>query len=123
MARILVVDDDDLVRAMMCQSLRKAGHTTAEANNGDSALKALESGPRPDLVIMDIIMPEKEGFETIIELRKQMPDMKILAVSGGGRAGELRFLSFAEKLGASATLPKPFGARELVAVVEQVLQQ
>lgn len=106
---------------MMAQSLRKAGHATSEASQGDEALHALDNGPAPDLVVMDILMPDREGFETIMEARKSMPDLKILAISGGGRIGEKRYLSYAEKLGATASLAKPFGAKEFVGIVQRLL--
>lgn len=120
MALILIIDDDDALRATMRKILERAGHEVRDAVDGDRGLKVFrEEGP--DLVITDIIMPEKEGIETIQELRQEAPDLPILAVSGGGRADPSEPLTDAMLLGADETLAKPFGVDELVDVVERLL--
>ncbi|MEO5957891.1 MAG: response regulator [Opitutaceae bacterium] len=84
MARILLIDDDDDVRTVLRLTLIHFGHTVIEARNGREGLE-LFAEARPELVITDIVMPEKEGLEVIIELRAHRPPVKIIAISGGGR--------------------------------------
>lgn len=120
MALILIIDDDDALRATMRKILERAGHEVRDAADGDRGLKIFrEEGP--DLVITDIIMPEKEGIETIQELREEDPELPILAVSGGGRADPSEPLTDAMLLGADETLAKPFGVDELREMVERLL--
>ncbi|MBF0474756.1 MAG: response regulator [Deltaproteobacteria bacterium] len=83
MAKILVVDDDASFRHMLCLSLGKDGHSVVEASDGNMAVK-LVGNESVDLVITDIIMPDKEGIELILELKKTNPEIKIIAISGGG---------------------------------------
>jgi DNA-binding response OmpR family regulator len=120
MSRILIVDDDPHVRQMLERVLRKADHDVETAENGKVALQV--HGERPaDLIVTDIIMPEKEGLETITELRKSFPAVKIIAISGGGRIGPAQYLKMAEILGADRTFSKPFNPSELIAAVEDLL--
>lgn len=120
MARILVIDDDQDVRILMRRSLEAADHQILEAGNGREGLTALANAP-VDLVITDILMPEKEGIETISELRRGNPMLKILAISGGGRTGMVEFLNMAKKFGANDSLMKPFRTAELLAKVQHLL--
>ncbi|HSR66976.1 MAG TPA: response regulator [Acidobacteriota bacterium] len=122
MARILLIDDEDMTRAMLRQALEMKGHEVHEASNGDEALRVHRKTPCP-LVITDILMPEKEGLETIVELRRDHPDLKIIAMSGGGSAGNLNFLETAGKLGAQATLQKPFELAALFKTVDSLLEK
>lgn len=119
MARILVVDDEPLVRTMARTALQRAGHDLGEAANGAEALAALER-ERFDLAIIDLIMPEKQGLETIMQIRAGGHDLKIIAASGGGTA-RLDLLPLAEKSGADFTIGKPFDLAELVALVRRAL--
>lgn len=120
MARILVVDDEELARFTMREILEGAGHEVAEAKNGAQGI-SLQRSRRFDIVITDIIMPEKEGVQTIIELRQEFPSLPIIAISGGGRTRNLDFLKIAEQYGARKILPKPFSEEELLAAVESCL--
>lgn len=120
MARILLVDDDDLFRNMLRLTLAKMGHEVREARNGKEALKRLEEKP-PDVVLTDIIMPEKEGLATIAELRRSHPEVKIVAMSGGGRINRLDYLQMAKMMGAARVLPKPFSDEEVAAVLRELL--
>lgn len=120
MARILVVDDEQLVRATLRQMLEHAGHDILEAENGEAALETCD-GAEIDLVITDILMPEKEGIETIIELRQQTPDLKIIAISGGDRGAQLDYLGMAERLGADSVLAKPFRRDQILQAVRDAL--
>ncbi len=120
MKRILVVDDEDQVRAMLRETFERSGYEAVEATNGREALELYSENPA-DLVIIDIIMPQKEGIETITDLRKVYPDAKIFAISGGGRIGPEDYLSLASKCGAMRTFKKPLDRKEILLAVEQVL--
>ncbi len=121
MPKILVIEDDSSFRNVLVQMLEKAGHTVRQAEDGN---KALEICPvfQPDVVLTDIIMPDKEGLETIQELLQLCPNMRIIAMSGGGRVGPDSYLPLAKKLGAKATLQKPFMRDELMAAISDVLE-
>ncbi len=106
MARILVVDDDDSIREMLRAMLERDGHEVVDASNGVEAI-ALYRLTQVDVVITNILMPEKEGLETIRELREEFPDVKIIAMSGGGQLGTVSYLEVARAFGAIDTLPKP----------------
>ena len=120
MAKILVVDDEELARFTIRDILESAGHQVEEAENGVEALASQSAGPF-DLIITDIIMPEKEGVETIIELKKLHPSLKIIAISGGGRTRNLDFLKLAKEFGADSILAKPFSEDELMEHVNACL--
>jgi DNA-binding NtrC family response regulator len=120
MARILIIDDEELVRETFRQALASDGHDIFLASNGLEGLRVLTQA-RPDLVITDILMPEKEGVETIIEIRKLHPELKIIAISGGGRVGNMDFLSVAERFGANLILSKPIHIDRLCDAVKTVL--
>ena len=120
MGRILVVDDDHLVRFTIRTALEQAGHQVVEAENGERGLAAFDAAPF-DLVITDLLMPEKEGVETVREIRQRSSAVKILAVSGGGVMKMMDFLAMAEAFGANRSLAKPFTSRELTQVVAELL--
>jgi len=120
MARILVVDDEELARFTLREILETAGHDVSEAGNGNEAV-AQQKEQGFDLIITDIIMPEKEGVETIIDLKRDYPDLKIIAISGGGRTRNLDFLKLAEQYGADKVLAKPFSEDELLQNVNACL--
>ncbi|MGE9297360.1 MAG: response regulator [Puniceicoccales bacterium] len=120
MARILIIDDQPEVRAMLSLMLKRAGHETLEAKDGRRGLSVVASY-KLDLVVTDILMPEKEGIETIIELRKTFPTLKIIAISGGGDGRNFDYLPMAERLGAHATLKKPFSNQDLLSAIDKLL--
>lgn len=120
MKRVLVIDDDWQMREMMHQALERAGYDVAEAPNGKVGVNIHREDP-VDLVITDLIMPEKEGIETIRELRRDYPGLKIIAISGGGRAGADGYLSVAKTIGADRTLSKPFDLKKILDAVEELL--
>jgi CheY-like chemotaxis protein len=119
-ARILVVDDVEEVRWFLRIILRQAGHEVVEAPDGAQALQVYQQQPA-DLVLCDLFMPEKEGLETIRELRGRHAGAKIIAISGGCPSASVDFLPLARKFGAAAALHKPFNARQLLAAVAEVL--
>ena len=121
MAQILIIDDDALVRRALRKLLEYAGYEIIEAADGIEGVNLYERH-EPDLIISDIFMPKKEGLETISELRSKHPDVKIIAISGGGLPNQVDFLPTAELLGASHTLFKPFRSEELLKIVKKLLQ-
>ena len=122
MAKILLVDDDAELLAMAALFLRRAEHVVTTAGNGKEAMRLVE-GNVFDLVITDLVMPEKEGIEIIIELHRKLPALKILAISGGGFSTPKNYLAPALKLGAARTLAKPFSGIELLAAVTGLLSE
>jgi len=120
MAKILVIDDDDQTRDVVKEILEIEGYDVIEAPDGEIGSRAFMEN-MPDLVILDIIMPNKGGLETIIKLRENHPDVKIFAMTGGGRVVKADFLSIAESIGAMRTFKKPFERKELVAAVKEAL--
>ncbi|GIK99636.1 MAG: transcriptional regulator [Alphaproteobacteria bacterium] len=122
MAVILVIDDEEMVRATIRMRLEQGGHEVVEAGDGNEGLATLERYA-VDLVVTDIIMPEKEGIETIRAIRQRRPELAIVAISGGGRTSTLDFLGAAKKLGADHALRKPFTGAELLQVVDAALQR
>ena len=121
MARMLVIDDEALVRKTIRLALERAGHQVFEAQNGLVGMEAL-SAQQFDLVITDILMPEREGIETICALRNSGSSIKILAISGGGRRNNMDYPTAAARLGADDTLEKPFELAVLVSKVAQLCQ-
>jgi len=119
MAHLLIIDDDDLFRPMLRENLEQLGHTVTEASNGKEGL-AQFARVQADLVLTDLIMPEKEGIETIIELRKKWPGVKVIAMSGGGRVSASNYLKTAQQLGAACVLHKPFSNDELTAAIDSL---
>jgi len=119
MVRILLIDDDDDFRSMLCTALAQAGYMVEAARNGQEGSQRQRMEP-VDLVITDILMPEREGLETIQALRQEFPEIKIIAISGG--VGPLNFLPLARKFGVLRTLQKPFPLQQLRDVVREVLQ-
>lgn len=119
-SHILVIDDDALVRQALAQILESSGYEVQCAPEGRQGLRAFHKR-RPDLVISDIIMPDMEGIETIIELRILSRDCPIIAISGGGRFGKADFLDVARHLGATASLSKPFETDDLLRTVARCL--
>lgn len=104
--RILIIDDDGQFRRLLRQFLEREGYEIFEASNGKEGIKAYRN-LRTDLVVTDIIMPEMEGVETIMQLCMEFPGIKIAAISGGGRNTPDSYLSMAEKLGACFIMEKP----------------
>lgn len=120
MARILVIDDDPSILAMLKKMLEKAGHQVDTANNGREGLEMIEECP-PDLLVTDIVMPEKEGLELIFYLRKKNPGLKIIAISGGGRYNYDGYLTSAKHLGASLIFQKPLIHKEFMTSLSNLL--
>jgi DNA-binding NtrC family response regulator len=122
MASILIIDDDEQIRQLLQQMLQGAGYETVVAENGKVGMKCYRQN-RPDLVITDLIMPEKEGMETIVELKKEYSDAKIIAISGGGRLAPENYLAIAKRLGAAYTFTKPLERKALLEAVASLLKE
>jgi YesN/AraC family two-component response regulator len=118
--RIMVIDDEELIRQTLRENLADAGYQVVCAEDGADGLRMLVKHKQPDIVITDIIMPRKEGIETIAEIKRCYPNIKIIAISGGGRFATGNFLEFAEKLGADAALPKPVDMQELEGLLREL---
>ncbi len=123
MARILVIDDEEDSRALVSQALESDGHEVIPATDGAQGL-ALQRQLPADLVITDIFMPEADGIETIHELKKDFPRLKVIAMSGGGRSSSMlqSVLTTASALGIDAFLRKPFDLGTLLQSVREVLE-
>ena len=120
MARILIIDDDEKFLKMFQQMLERAGHDVMTAPNGKVGMKLFRKDPT-GLIITDIFMPEKEGIETIIELKNEFPTVKVIAISGGGRKGNFKYLEAVEALGANRTFSKPFERQEMLEAIEELV--
>jgi DNA-binding response OmpR family regulator len=122
LARILIIDDEDLLRETIAQVLDDAGFDTREASDGEEGIAEFRKSPS-DLVITDILMPTKEGIETIRELRRLSSGVKIIAMSGGGNVLKTSYLDVARQLGANVVLKKPFEMRALLDAVNTCLER
>lgn len=122
MARILVVDDEKPVREMVQRMLEYHGHQVTALSNGVDALDVCKKNDI-DLVITDVIMPKKDGLEIIIDLRFNFEDIKIIAISGGGRSLPRDYLDVAKDFGAVRTISKPFDQQELISAVNDALAE
>jgi DNA-binding response OmpR family regulator len=120
MKNILIIDDNENMLRMMGDLLSRSGYNVLSAPDGVNGMKTYHANP-PDLVITDIIMPDKEGLEVIMELVKQEPRPKIIAMSGGGMMEPQTYLSLARKLGADQVIEKPFRSAELLSLIEKLL--
>ena len=111
--RILVIEDDEGMRLVVRRMLESAGHEVAEAENGSAGMRLFEQGGY-DAVVTDLIMPEKEGIETIVTIRQSDKAVRVVAMSGGAQVGQGDYLKMAAGLGANATLNKPFTKQDLL---------
>lgn len=120
MARILLIEDEDVLRRLVARILVAEGHEVIEARHGKEALRLNQAQPA-DLVITDIVMPEQDGLEVIMTLRRESPTLKVIAMSGGGRFKQMEALEMAMPLGAFASLQKPFQIEDMIQIVRQAL--
>lgn len=118
---ILIVDDDVDMLRRLGTAFTVAGYKVHTATDGEIALRRFVA-VGPDVVLIDILMPTREGLETIMAMRKEQPEAKIIAMSGGGRIGPHEFLNLARHLGADAVIPKPFRLANVLALVSQTAQ-
>lgn len=121
MPTILIIDDDIDLRRMLVRLLERENYMIREAGNGIEALTLLDH-TIPDLIITDIIMPEQDGIGTINAVRKLHPQIKIIAISGGGRMLSEDYLKIANMLGAHYVLSKPFSNRDLLKKIRELIE-
>jgi DNA-binding NtrC family response regulator len=121
MAHILLVEDEQFVSDVLASAMKKMGHIVVKAANGVDGLKRFTE-QRFDLVITDLIMPEKPGIEMILEMRRHEPDAKIIVITGGGHIGSIDFPSIAEDVGVMATFIKPFSLAKFLIVLDECLR-
>ncbi len=117
MSRILLIDDDDQLRAMLQASLEVLGHEVEQAADGVEGMRRFRECS-PDIVITDLIMPNKEGIELILELRRLQKDVKIVAMSGGGHMSTRSYLDMVRMIGVRRVLEKPFSLAQLKEVLD-----
>jgi DNA-binding NtrC family response regulator len=120
MKRILFIDDNEPFRVSFTRILELQGYAVTQAEDGLIGLKKFRE-ETPDLVICDLIMPNVEGMETIQELLRLKPDIRIIAISGGGRVNPLDYLKIAQMMGAVEKLAKPFSSDELISLIERLI--
>ncbi|MGD8342199.1 MAG: response regulator [Desulfobacterales bacterium] len=121
MARILIIDDESQIRSMLRLMLERVGYEVIEAEDGMEGIRQYRDNPA-DLIITDLIMPNKDGIGMIIELKKEFPQVKIIAMSGGGVNRPEGYLDGAQKLGATRTLTKPIDRDEMINAVKETLK-
>jgi DNA-binding NtrC family response regulator len=122
MARILIIDDESQIRSMLRLMLERVGYEVMEAADGMEGIRQYRENPA-DLIITDLIMPNKDGIGMIIELKKEFPEIKIIAMSGGGVNRPEGYLDGAKKLGATRTLTKPIDRDEMLTAVKETLKE
>jgi CheY-like chemotaxis protein len=118
---ILITEDDVLVQKTLKFSLEEAGYTVGSAGNGREAILYVET-KNPDAILLDVFMPESDGIEALITIKRQFPNIKVIVMSGGGMKGHFEFLTMAKKLGADGVLRKPIMFRDLVSTLETAFQ-
>jgi len=121
MAQILIIDDEATIRDLLIKILEREGYETMNASNGKEGIRLYRENPA-DLVITDLIMPEKEGIETIMELRRDFQDIKVIAMSGGGKIDPETYLQIAKTSGAIETIAKPFDLKAVLKTVQELLE-
>ena len=121
MARILIIDDESQIRSMLRLMLERGGYEVIEAADGMEGIRQYRDNPA-DLIITDLIMPNKDGIGMIIELKKEFPEVKIIAMSGGGVNRPEGYLDGAKKLGATRTLTKPIDRDKMLSAVKETLK-
>ncbi len=120
MKKILIIDDEEAIRQMVKRLVEKAGYTAELASNGEEGIMMIEEASF-DLVITDIIMPRKEGIEIITAIRKDYPEIRVIAMSGGGRFTPEGYLRSAKILGADRVFTKPFNHREMMEAIDELI--
>jgi len=121
MAGILIVEDDKDLREMLKTLLTKRKYTVLEAGDGKEAILHFKPAIT-DMVITDLLMPDEDGLKVIMKIKEIKPDIKIIAISGGGKAGPGNYLNVARALGADEVFPKPFSLNELISKIESILE-
>jgi CheY-like chemotaxis protein len=116
---ILVADDDAMARLGYRALLESAGHTVLLAEDGEEATRLVEKG-EVEILLLDILMPRREGLETLLEIKRRFPRVIVIAMSAGGVRSSFDFLAMAARLGADRTLSKPFSQQDLAAMLDEL---
>ena len=122
MATILIIDDDPQVCDLLEQVLEKEGHIAHTALNGEEGI-SLYRQYLPDLILLDILMPEKEGLETILDLRREFPNVMVIAMSAASEGAKIDLLELAQRLGAQYRMTKPFQLKTVIDLVDTALSK
>lgn len=118
--RVLIIEDEALIANLLCDGLRSYGFEADAAESGEAGLATFLEGHH-DIVVTDVFMPDREGLEILMEIKREAPEAKVVAISGGGRTMQAQpVLRMATRLGADAVLNKPFRVQDLVDVIEQL---
>ena len=120
MALIIIADDDELIRSVLREALVRCGHVVIEASNGVDCLRLMKS-EAPELIIIDIFMPELDGLGTLNEVSEKWPEVKVICMSGGGSHNSLDYLDVAKEFGAYQVLKKPFKIKHVINIVSDIL--
>jgi CheY-like chemotaxis protein len=120
-ARILIIDDELVIRDLVVDILEREGYETVAATDGNEGIRIYRENPA-DLIITDLIMPKKEGIETIMELHRDFQNVKVIAMSGGGMNDPDLYLQIAKTIGAVKTLAKPLDRKELLEAVKELIE-
>ena len=118
---ILVADDDAMARLGYRALLESAGHTVLTAEDGEEATRLIAHG-EVEILLLDILMPRREGLETLLEVKRRFPEVIVIAMSAGGVRSNFDFLAMAARLGADRTLHKPFSQQDLAVLLEALPQ-
>ena len=121
MKKILLVDDDPFIIESTTIVLEDSGYEVSAAHNGDEALDLLASKTY-DLMITDVVMPQKDGIEVLLNVKRRYPDLKVMVISGGGRLNVTNYLETAQHMDAAATLAKPFNNKDLLDKISDILK-
>jgi len=121
MTRVLLVDDDEIIRETLSEALKLRNFYVYSLSDGTKVVQEIEENDY-DIIVLDIVMPNKEGLETIQDVRKINSKIPILAVSGGGRTAPSSNLAIAKMMGANDTLVKPFDSLSLVQKIQKILE-
>ncbi len=120
MTTILIIDDDIQVLATLRKMLEREGYEVATASDGKEGVRCYRESPA-DLIITDLVMPEKDGVDTILELRRDFPEVQIIAISGGGTIDSNQYLCIAKQAGAQYVFPKPVERETFLNAVRELL--
>ena len=120
MTQVLIIDDDESIRGLLRGTLEREGYKVTEARDGDEGIRVFRESPA-DVILVDMIMPHKPGWETILELKREFPDLKAIGISAGGNQGPFGYLRLAKRFGAKRILAKPIRKKVLLDCIKEVL--
>lgn len=122
MANILIADDEEMIRRFLRIALEKKDHSVSEASNGNEVISVLSRG-QIDLLILDLMMPEKDGLETLMDIQPKYPELKVIVMTGAVDTTQSSFANLADQFKIKYVLNKPFDVKQLFRVVRKVLRE